>query len=255
MPDVENDPTKHSAQSAVIVANIRSGGTFLAHCLSNHPQIFCDRAESLHHFSVWHTHLKVKSVDLLHCLLNMQGYRISMCKLTYTQAFHESVMEYLSRIQPRVIWLRRENILRQAVSVALNKMARAGEIVRPQHTFDAVSPARVAMLPETILQTARELANQDREARGRLSKFNTRLELTYGEMIGGERASPEGLTEQAARRLCEFLGVRCMPLSCDLKRVNPAPLRETLTNWPDIEKALRQSEFANFIKDEETWIS
>jgi hypothetical protein len=254
MPDVENDQTKHSAQPAVIVANIRSGGTFLAHCLSNHPQIFCDRGESLHHFSVWHTYLRVQAVDLLHCLLHMQGYCISMCKLTYTQTFHDSVWEYLGKLQPRVIWLRRENVIRQAVSALLNKLARSGEIVRPQHTFESVPPARIAISPETIIEAAREMVQQDHVARAKMANFKTRLEMTYAEMIGGEQAAPDELTEKAARRLCEFLGVRTISLSCELKRVNPAPLRETLTNWPDVESAVRASDLAHCLKDE-VWIS
>ncbi len=250
MPTIDNDATKYSAQPAVIVADIRSGGTFLAHCLSNHPQIFCDRGESLHRFSVWHTYLKIRSVDLLHCLLHMQGYCISMCKLTYTQAFHDSVWDYLGELQPRVIWLRRENVIRQAVSALLNKLARGGEIVRPQHTFESVPPARVAISPEMIIEAAREMIQQDQAARARLGNLKTRLEMTYAEMIGNEQAAPDGLTEKAARRLCEFLGVRTISLSCELKRVNPAPLRDTLTNWPDVERAVLASELAYCLKDE-----
>jgi hypothetical protein len=255
MPVIDNDATKYSAQPAVIVADIRSGGTFLAHCLSNHPQIFCDRGESLHRFSVWHTHLKVHSVDLLHCLLHMQGYCISMCKLTYTQAFHDSVLNYLDKLQPRVIWLRRENVIRQAVSALLNKLARGGKIMRPQHTFESVPPARVVISSEEILQEARDLAERDLAARVKIGSFKTWLEMTYAEMIGGEQEAPDGLTEKAARRLCEFLGVRAIPLSCELKRVNPAPLSETLTNWPDVERAVRTSELAYCLKDELTWTS
>jgi len=39
----DNDQTKGMAQGAVIIAAIRSGGTFLTHCLSSHSMIHCDR--------------------------------------------------------------------------------------------------------------------------------------------------------------------------------------------------------------------
>ena len=59
---VQNDRTKNLARPAVVIASVRSGGTYLAHCLSNHPQVFCDRGESLHHDSLWHRYLKADSV-------------------------------------------------------------------------------------------------------------------------------------------------------------------------------------------------
>ena len=73
MPKVENDETKYLARPAVLIASVRSGGTFLAHCLSNHPQIFCDRGESLHYRSLWHTHLTTNRAKLIYCLTHMLG--------------------------------------------------------------------------------------------------------------------------------------------------------------------------------------
>jgi len=237
---VENDETKYSARSAVIVAAVRSGGTFLAHCLSNHPDIFCDRGESLHHTSLWHTHLTADRGKLLYCLTHMQGYRVSMCKLTYQQAFSE-VWDYIRKIP--IIWLRRENTIRQAVSVLLNEMARGGRIERPQHTFGRVEPVHMDLAPHLVLRAARGLLEQDQRAEGQLGGLEP-LRLTYEEIVGPASTLADGM----GKRICTFLGVRCVALGCDLTRINPQPLAGMITNWEAVRGAIEGSEFAHCLE-------
>jgi len=242
---VENDETKHIARPAVIIASVRSGGTFLAHCLSNHPQIFCDRGESLHYRSLWHTHLTTNRAELIYCLTHMQGWRVSMCKLIYQQAFLDEVWRYIVELE-HVIWLRRENTIRQAVSVLLNQMARRGRLQRPQHTFERVSPICVDLKPEWVLKTARVLLERDRKAKRRVDPLNP-LALTYEEIVGPASMLADG----AARRICEFLEVRYIPtLACELTRINPQPLAEMIANWDEVRRAIEASAFAHCLRDE-----
>jgi LPS sulfotransferase NodH len=242
---IENDETKFVARPAVIIASVRSGGTFLAHCLSNHPQIFCDRGESLHYRSMWHTHLTTNRAELIYCLTHMQGYRVSMCKLTYQQAFLSEVWQYVAELA-HVVWLRRENTIRQAVSVILNQMARRGKIERPQHTFGRVEPICVELEPKWVLKTARALLERDRKAKGRLEGLNL-LALTYEEIVGPASTLADG----AARRICEFLGVRYIPtLACELTRINPQPLAEMIANWDDVCRAIEASAFAHCLEED-----
>ena len=245
---VENDPTQNMATPVVIVAAIRSGGTFLAHCLSNHPQIYCDRGEPLHHRSVWCATTKIRRQQLLAVLTNQTGYAASACKLTYMQAFDAEVWGWLEKQQPRVIWLRRGNAVRQAVSVLLNQAARRGELKLPQHSFEPVAGVRVTLSPGLVVKAARGLTAQDERAWARLAGLPEVLKLTYADVTGGESA--ERLPVQTARRVCNYLGVRYEPMGCDLVRVNPLPLREIIGNWKAVRSALMQSEFAADVEDE-----
>jgi len=246
MPKVENDETKHIARPAVIVASVRSGGTFLAHCLSNHPQVFCDRGESLHYRSLWHTQLTLNRAKLLFCLTHMQGYQVSMCKLIYQQAFLREVWDYITEFPVfPVIWLRRENTIRQAVSHLLNQMARGGKIKRPQHTFGRVESVCMELDSELVVRMARGLLEQDRRARRRLKSLKP-LALTYEQIIGPAST----LADEATQQICEFLGVRCVPLRCELTRINPQPLAEIITNWEAVREAIEASEFAHCLRDE-----
>jgi len=248
----ENDLTKGVARPAVIIAALRSGGTFLAHCLSNHSQVFCGRGEPLHHLSPWYTELGMNRGRLLRVLLNQTGYQVSMCKLTYMQAFHREIWPDLVRINPLVLWLRRENVVRQAVSLLINHMARKGLLERPQHTFAAPKKAcAVEISPELVLKTARGLVEWDQDARKRLDALAV-CELTYAEVVGSESKSANRLPTQTGRRISKFLEVRYEALRCDLKRVNPYPLRELLSNWSEVEKAVLGSELAGLLEDEWT---
>ncbi|HUW30359.1 MAG TPA: hypothetical protein VM223_01970 [Planctomycetota bacterium] len=246
MPKVENDETKYLARPAVIIASVRSGGTFLAHCLSNHPQIFCDRGESLHYRSLWHTQLTLDRAKLLFCLTHMQGYQVSMCKLIYQQAFLREVWDYITGFPAiPVIWLRRENTIRQAVSHVLNQTARQGNIKRPQHTFGRVETICVELAPEHVLHVARGLLKQDQRVRKQLGTLKP-LALTYEQIIGPAST----LADEATRRICEFLGVRYEPLGCELTRINPQPLAEMIANWEAVREVIGGSEFAHCLKDE-----
>lgn len=242
------------ATGAVIVAAIRSGGTFLSHCLSNHPQVFCPRGEPLHHKSEWVQALKPDRRALLAALLNQTGYTVSMVKLTYAQALHEHIWPWLDAQQPKVIWLRRGNTIRQAVSVLINRMARAGQLKRPQHTLKEMGPVRVTFEPDVILRWARRLKEDDRRVGKRLNRMRNLYTMSYADVVGGEHMSAEELPTWTRMKLAVFLGVASdVPLGCDLKRVNPYPLREMLGNWKAVEKVVRASEFAACLEDELAW--
>ena len=245
----DNDQTKNMAQGALIIASIRSGGTFLAHCLSNHSQIYCDRAESLHHLSVWCSTIKPDRRHLLAALLNQSGYQVSMCKLVYTQAFRGEIWEWIIKRQPRVIWLYRENVLRQALSVYLNRQVRqARTLKRPQHTFEEAKRITVEIDPARFVRIARGLASADEQARARLAAIRAVLPLSYVEVVGGEGVSGSRLPLETTKRVCSFLGVRYELLRCDLKRVNPFPLYEMIGNWQDVRRAIRKSRFAELLE-------
>ena len=247
---IENDQTKNMARPFVVIAAVRSGGTFLAHCLSSHPAVFCDRGESLHQSSVWFTQIQTTRPILLHCLTHMAGYQASGCKALYHQAFKEDVWTYLLKQQPATIWIRRENLIRQAVSVILNKLARKGAIARPQHSFQDVAPARITLNPGHVLGQARNLRSLDEFAAGRMTQMKQVLALTYAQIVGGERQYAQALPDQATATLGAFLGVNFRVLRCDLTPINGARLSETLENWPEVRAAIRDSEFASLLSDE-----
>ena len=190
--------------------------------------------------------MTLNRAKLLFCLTHMQGYQVSMCKLIYQQAFLRDVWNYITGFPAiPVIWLRRGNTIRQAVSHILNQVARQGNIKRPQHTFDRVESICVELAPERVLRVARGLLKQDQRAQKRLSGLEP-LALTYEQIVGPAST----LADEATKRICEFLGVRYEPLGCELTRINPQPLAEMIANWEAVRGAIQGSEFAHCLRDE-----
>src|SRR5512139_4102857 len=129
------------ARPAIILAGVRTGGIFLAHCLSNHPRIFCDRSEPLNGKHIYYQLLRPDLVKILTCLTHQPFYHVSMCKVTFGQAVLPGVWEYITKNVPNVIFLTRRSVLHQAVSLCINNSAPG----RPAHSFVDLPELRVAL--------------------------------------------------------------------------------------------------------------
>lgn len=242
-------------RQAVIVANVRSGGTFLAHCLSNHEDVHCDRGEVMHSRGIWRQCIPGDPALVLRCALNQDHYAVCACKLTYTQAFHKTVWPYLVETRPKLIWLHRENHLRQAVSVILVKLLRKGLVNQPVHSTERTVPMSVEIAPEIVLHHVRSMAQQDAQAAERLGKLGKYLELTYAQVVGGENVVATQLPTDTTLRLCTYLDVPYQTLRSRLTKVNARPLREMLTNWDEIEAVVRDAGMGHYLEDEAVWRS
>lgn len=258
MVKVDNDATKYAAHPFIILAGVRTGGTFLSHCLSNHPDMFCDRAESLHHASIWRSRVRcLNSVQLVALLTHMEGYQASGCKLTYRQALlSRPLWKYIENHKPHIIFLSRRNRLRQGVSRAYNQHVRRGLIPEyPVHSFKETEPPKpVKIAPRRIITSCRKLVKDESNARKVLKRYKGPiLYLTYEGLVGGEGCTRKCITANTQARICHFLGVPSRALCCELRRIHSHPLRAIFSNWPEIETAVKKSPFAKFLKEENAW--
>lgn len=241
-------------QPAVIITNQRTGGTFLAWCLSNHASIHCERGEILHSKNRWSGAYDGDAIRLLDAALHCQFYRISMVKLVYSQAFRKEIREYLVELQPLVIWLVRENLLRQAVSVFLLKMSNKGQVEDRVHTVEDSLSISVRLDPGAVLSYMGGLDRRNKRARDVLKDFEHVLRVTYREITGGENEGSDRLPEAVGTQICEFLQIPYRPMRAELKRVNPYPLNELISNWTELKMAVRKSRFSRFVEsDAEDW--
>lgn len=254
---VENNPTRRLARPAVIIANVRTGGTFLAHCLSNHPQIYCDRDEPLHATGIWRRVFGIiRPHVILSIILHQEGYLASMCKLQYGQSRYFGVWDYLMRCKAKVIHVIRENALRQTISLMINKHVRSGQIdFHPQQSFVlAGQPIKISLKPDSVLKHIGDIVKADAEMTQRIVDSGLpHMQLTYADIVGGEGIQAHCIPDATEERLCKFLAVAPCPLYSELRRINPYPLAEMLENWEEIEAAIVNGPFAYCLKDEEIW--
>ncbi len=254
MPKVENDETKNTAQPFVIVAQKRSGGTYLTHCLSSHVDIFCDRGESVHHASLWTRNIR-DTITIMKVLLNQEGYFASGFRMVYSQAFESRRWKFLNstKPKPKVILLTRNNVLRQGVSIALNTRIRKGKFAYyPVHAFDTPDLPKWQLDPKVIISTCRKIVIEDKRAAKKVKKFDV-LPLTYTDLVGREGETQPKIIEETGKQICNFLGVQYEPLYTRLKRVHSHPLRAMFENWTEIEAAVKETEFAKHLEEEANW--
>jgi hypothetical protein len=255
VPKVDNDPTKTTAKPFLIIAGVRCGGTFLAHSLSNHPDVFCDRGESMHEHSLWRQH-KVDAIKLLRLLTHQEGYLASGFRMVYSQAFNKQVWRAIVELKPHVIHLTRKNVLRQAASFLYQRRVRAGKIdYYPVHTFkETGAPKPIAFDPAALIRTCQQFENGNLAvARNLRSAKIPTLNVEYSNMLS------EGVTQPMASAdvtlaICNFLGVSDYPLTCSLKRVHSHPLRSFISNWADVEEAIANSDFSEHLAHEMRWV-
>lgn len=237
---VQNDLTWNLVK-VVVLTGPRTGGTFLAHCLSNHPDVYCERQEVMHTNSSYRRGSAVLTpVQILDIIFGQSGYIAAACKLQYSQAGYSGIWEYLKEKEARIIQLVRANKLRQIISVIINRKVRAGEIpLHPQHSWKSTQRPSVEIAPDEILAEMGKVAGEEQRWTERIKISGLRsIRLTYTEMIGADTIEAREMTPSAAARVCRFLGVRTMPLHCELKRINPWPLSEIVSNWEHLQAML-----------------
>lgn len=239
---IENDETKDLARAFVILAHVRTGGTFCAHALSNHPQVYCDRGETLHHDSAWRR-AGIPPAGVLAAIWGADGYHAAGFRAIYTQAYHDAVWPLIEAERAWIIHLTRENVTRQAVSNAYQQMVRHGALpYYAVHSFEERRPEPVEANVAEIVEHARTIRREMRGGATRLAEYGEPvLEVTYEEMTGGVGA--EEMVEAVAYRIEAFLEVERVRLPVALKRDFPVPMREWFTNWRAIRRGLKAAGF------------
>lgn len=222
----------------------RSGSTFLAHCLDSHPDIGAERGEPLYPDYIWRqTFPEATSEQLLDLVLRRPGYRVTVARVNYRHV--QSVGEgYLSGLDG-YIFLHRENVVRNMISSHINA---AG--VKAAHSFEPQRPVPIVIDPEEFIQGYRRSEQKRAAAWDRLSAVARpgAIHATTYEAITGGAVEATGIPQPEADSLCDFLGVSRAPLSCTLKRINPEPPSVLVTNWPELEAVLRESEYTAWLE-------
>jgi hypothetical protein len=220
---------------AVIIGANRTGGTFLASCLSNHPDIRCPRGEVFHARAVWQQRLSsLGHAELLDFVLSEPFYQVCMCRLTYTQALNPEVSSYLLGAGVKVIHLVREELV-TVTSALLAKVERKDgktrhAILGEDGADDVVDDEVLYVGPEVVLRAMRQL----RSARAKFEQVYggaDMLLVRYEEMISGGHLLDGGV----AARVCAFLGVvPIVPLWARNRKMHKRALSTYYARWPEI---------------------
>jgi len=247
MARIDNDETKGIALPFVILAHVRTGGTFCAHALSNHPQVYCDRGESVHHLSIWRKVAGMKPGRICKTLWNQTGYRASGLRLIYNQAFHKRVWPAIEDVQPHIIHLQRRSFIRQALSNAYQQRVRATAFeYYPAHSFEERIPPRQVLAIDQAIYFVQKVNRECQEGRRRMRAYHSPvLDVFYEDMVGDTPGSATQMALSVSESICAFLQVESRPLRVDLRRDFPVSTPEMFSNWPEVEAALREAGYGD----------
>jgi LPS sulfotransferase NodH len=255
---------------SIILASQRSGSTFLAKCLNSHPQVRCPNAELFLPDS-WADRLRLAwqaggELDRYFArglipprvleahrrnkppwapweeLDDQELVPVMMTKIMHNQMLGcPSLHHYvLSHTDIRVIHLRRANLLKQHVSNMLTR--RSKELSRPPHATEPVRPAAIRIRPRVAIWHMRLVRALHNWYSRRLSR-HPRIEVVYETLIEANR-----LSDEASTLICDLLGLEPEPLGANLVKVNPDSLRDIVTNYDELVRALTGTEFEEFLE-------
>jgi len=229
-----------------VLAEARAGGTFLVTCLSNHPRIFCTRGEPLHHGSHWRT-AAPDEIERLKLITNQQHYDIAGCKLMRNHFERAPILAWLRRVQPLVIYLRRECYVAQALSMAANDVHRADpKLGIPTHVYEHLDPVAIYLDPEQVLfyitrlqQNYGLIGDKKGSHRAFLRAGGFRvLSLSYEQITDGGH-EVVGIGGILADEICDFLGVERGDLpGGGLRQSHHKPWDQYVTNWTEVWQAI-----------------
>lgn len=214
-----------------VLTSGRSGSELLRELLGCHPAVFAD-LEILDR-PVRFPRAWVSSRRLRH-RRSVYGFKVKLQDLTRFQGVEpEPFFAWLHDGGYRLIHLRRDNIVLQALSVV--RARHSGEY----HRLDAggSTPRRVIDPDEVVAACGHQLDQQRREVQV-LAPFPHHTVVYEPDLDDRAR------WQATADGLFEFLGLETVPVTARLGRTRGRSMELEIENWPDVRDALADAGYA-----------
>jgi LPS sulfotransferase NodH len=243
----------NSRVRAIILTTQRSGSTFLVDCLRSHPDIHCageilngqpddPRPPYRGPFKQAVKLMRIVKSGAWRPANRMGEYfagghaKVRCFKAMYNQLRRPFALAYLREHKDvHVMHLRRQNLLKVHVSTLLMPKRKQLQATGPvQAVWIKVDPAAAI----SALRKAQAQYDQFEKA----FEHHPRIHLTYESLIDGAQ-----LQGDAARQICEFLGVSQHPMRSQLTKLNPNRLQDMVTNYDELAAAVSRTEFAKLL--------
>lgn len=142
----------------------------------------------------------------------------------------------------RFILVRRRNLLKTLVSRRSASESGVYHVSRTLNVGSAVDDWRargVRLDPATIISDLDAIRTEDAAWKNQLTGDIPNIEIIYEDYIRD--------IENQNRRILEFLGVRTLPLTSDLKKVNPDDLSQSIKNFDEVTSVLKGTRYEEFL--------
>lgn len=221
----------------IIFASARSGSSLLRNLMDSITNVCCE-GELLHH-------------DVL--LPSFQIYskcarsnaEVWGCKILSYQIIRQPTIRNEERFLPylykkgfKCIYLRRENLVFHALSHIRARIYGYQE----KKTSKEASKGGILIDPDYILSWIKISESMENYEKRLISKV-PHLSLTYENNLQHEKVH-----QSTVNNICDFLGIKSSPVTANLRKISPRTLKESLTNYEDIQKCLSKTQYRKYLE-------
>ena len=247
-------PSSRDKPKFILLAGYRSGSTLLADLLNCHPAIFCD-GEIFLKFCKRHSYFRFSRpfAKLLSPLLYIKGcvdfsqsntwygfdLKISQLETVHFEPLHGALHEQLSDLHRNnwhIIYLRRDNLYRQAVS---NLLARS------RNHWRANEPAILSLVYIEPRDLLNELIWFEKQA---VLERNALQYLPHLTLLYERDLKQAGNHQAAADKAFSYLGLESFPVQTSLHRTTADSLADNIQNHDEIVRFIGQTKYAHYLE-------
>lgn len=218
----------------------RTGSTLLVRMLGAHKDIHCEDELLFHRrlFPLLYVRGKLAVNEE-----PVVGFHVKCYQLTQQQGYKNArtFVERLQREGWKMIFLRRKDVFRHAISPILAKARNLWHLGEDGKV--SPEPPAVALNPNQVVAAVRM-----REEYGKMEKAIVR-DFDHFRIVYEDHLQTESQREAITPALCRYLGVEESPLSCSLKRTTGASLAKAISNIEEIETAMKQAGYGCYLQD------
>ena len=224
------------AKRFVVLARGRSGSTALVSILDAVPGIRCE-GEILHDRVPWPERFVDARSRARPC--DAYGFKVLAYQIRDVQRLRDRE-GFVRRLHARgfeVVYLRRENLLRHAIS-----SLRARTLGFHRRRGEPAAPASLEIDVDALVARMEQIEGT-RDYEERLLEGVPHMSLSYERDLRDEARHQSTLD-----RVCDLLGVKSAPARSGFERISPPSLRESISNYDEVERRLASTRWARFIE-------
>jgi LPS sulfotransferase NodH len=228
------------ATKFVIFAQGRTGSDLLASLLNAHPEVFCDGE------------ILARKVLFPMALVNgrcagtaedVYGYKLKIYHITEGQQMYDP-RRFVTRLHAngwRILYLRRRNILRQAIS---GFVAEERGAYQHRLTDGPLELAKISVDCDELLRRMDQRAQYFVQERKALEGLPHMIVVYEDHLLKAENH------QETMDRVFDYLGVPFVTVRTDLVKITPERLSDFLDNYDEIARVVGNSEYARFLGDQ-----
>lgn len=224
----------------IIFGQGRTGSTLLVDLLNSSPEIHCDgeilieRVQFPKLFIAGRSRLSGRST---------YGFKVKIYQLTDVQGI-KNPRQFMVNMHKRgwkIIYLRRTNILRQALS---NIVAIHRKSFHRRQTEGPFQPERIYVDCDDLLNRMRKRASHSRDEAGVLKDL-PHVTVTYENELLKAESHQESLD-----RVFEYVGVPSVPVRTKLVRTTSDSLSDIIQNFEEVSRFIGHTEYAGLLSEQ-----